>query len=210
VTLPLPIMFSLARTAYVVCLGIIIVLAIVSRRGWLFWMLIIFLLLSPFILPKAVINRALYSFQDRRYFGFLDPSSAYRILIWKKAWWFIVNHPIFGGGLTRENVIDSQYARVIIETGIVGFILFSWLLCRLVKLGVRLFKAIPDDWIKGLAVGFIACVSGLIVSGFAAITFNIVRIMEPFWALAALTAYLLYFINTQRENPAEIKAVNKI
>jgi len=43
---------------------------------------------------------------------------------------------------------------------------------------------------RGLALGFLAGFIGLLVHSFGAATFIIVRIMEPFWFLAAIVIVL--------------------
>jgi len=191
--LPFPIMFSFSRSAYIASIAVALLLAVISRRKWLIATLIVFLLLSPFILPKAVINRALYNFQDPRYFGFLDPSAAERVGAFSKAWYYIKTYPILGGGVAAGGgVLDSQYARIIIDTGLIGLALFLWLIFRLLGLGIRLFRSTTEGWIKGIAIGFVAVVVGLMLHCLGNITFYIVRIAEPFWALAALIAFLFY------------------
>jgi hypothetical protein len=56
--------------------------------------------------------------------------------------------------------------------------------------------------VKGLAAGFIIIIIGLAAHGWGNITFYIVRIAEPFWALAALIAFTLYYVSTQENNPS--------
>ena len=53
-----------------------------------------------------------------------------------------------------------------------------------------LVNAVKDDWEKGLALGFLAGFVGLLLHAFSANTFIIVRIMEPFWFLAAIVVML--------------------
>jgi O-antigen ligase len=197
ILLPFPIMFSFARSAYIAAIVMILAIAIISKRKWVFWTLIVFLLLSPFIVPNPVISRAFYNFQDRRYFGYFDPSAAERITVYKKLWDNLKFQPIFGQGVAwGGGILDSQYARVGIETGVPGLLLFFWLIIRLLKMGISLFKS-SEGWIKGMALGFIVVVIGVIVHGIGNITLFIVRIAEPFWGLVALVAFT-YYISLQK------------
>jgi O-antigen ligase len=94
--------------------------------------------------------------------------------------------PWFGGGVSWETVVDSQYARVLIETGVVGMAAFVFLFYRIMRTAREAHRW-SRDWVaKGLSLGVSAAFVGLIVHGLATITFLIVRIMEPFWFLAAL------------------------
>ena len=83
-------------------------------------------------------------------------------------------------------MLDSQFARVIIETGLFGFAAFSFLLWRVLKTTHEAFRW-SRYWVaKGLSLGMFATCIGLIAHGFGTISFLIVRIMEPFWFLVAL------------------------
>lgn len=210
VLLPFPIMFSFSRSVYIATIAMVVVMAIISKRKWLFFAIAAFFILSPFILPHAVIDRALYNFKDPRYFGILDPSSAERVVVYKKVWYNFKLHPILGGGIgMMGGVLDSQYARVIMETGLIGIILFLWLLFRLLKTGIKLFKNTAEGWVKGMGAGFSIAVIGLTLHCWGNITFYIVRIAEPFWALAALIAFFLQYTDAQR-NKALLPQVEKV
>jgi O-antigen ligase len=195
VVLPLPVIFCLSRSAYLAAIFIILILGITSRRRWIIFILAIFLVLSPVILPRPVIERALYNFRDPRYFGFLDQSAGERFFVFQKVWDFIKRYPFLGGGVAAAGgILDNQYARVIIDTGLIGLALFIWLIMRLLKLGARLFRHAEEGWVKGVALGFVTIVIGVVIHGLGNITFYIVRIAEPFWALAGLIAFLSYMI----------------
>jgi O-antigen ligase len=134
----------------------------------------------------------MYSFTNARYYGFLDSSAAERVGVFGKALNYIKSYPLFGGGIgAAGGILDSQFARAIIETGLIGLVLFIWLLIGLFRIGIRLFRRGNEGWIKGFSIGFIIVVIGLIAHSFGNVTFYIVRIAEPFWALTGIVAYLL-------------------
>lgn len=99
-------------------------------------------------------------------------------------------NPILGEGVSGLGLVDAQYPLVLGETGIIGFLIFIWLLTVIFKQSLSIFKQIEDDWLKGLILGFIGGFVGLLFHSFAAATFIIVRIMEPFWFLAAIVIML--------------------
>ena len=103
--------------------------------------------------------------------------------------------PFFGYGVAAFGLIDSQYPLVLAETGIIGLWIFIWLMVRIFRDGLQVYRAVEDDWGKGLTLGFLAGFIGLLVHGFSAATFIIVRIMEPFWFIAAMVMMLLQFEN---------------
>jgi hypothetical protein len=203
VLLPFPIMFSFSRSAYFATIAIVIMLALVSRRRWLIITGIIVLLLSPFILPKPVIDRLFYNFVDARYYGVLDQSFGERLFAFRKAWYYIVNYPIFGGGITAAGgILDNHYARIIIETGLIGLALFFWLIFRLIKMGFRLYRIAELGWIRAVGLSFVAIVIGLLMHCWGNITFYIIRIAEPFWAIAGITSYM-YFSTVMGKPPSQ-------
>ena len=94
---------------------------------------------------------------------------------------------IWASGL---GLIDSQYPLIIGETGIIGLWIFAWLMITIFRNGLQIYMNAQDDWQRGLTLGFLAGFIGLLIHGFAAATFIIVRIMEPFWFLAAVMVML--------------------
>ena len=82
--------------------------------------------------------------------------------------------------------MDAQYPRILAETGIVGMLAFAWLVYALFHLGLGSWRYAQDDLLRGLSVGLIAGLVGLLVHAIGANTFIIVRIMEPFWYLTGI------------------------
>jgi len=200
----IPFLFTLSRTSYVSGLFMLFALGIISRKKWFLILLVLLLLLSPFLLPSEVLNRITYNFRDPRYFGFADSSLAQRILVYRKAFHYLQASPLIGHGISEGNILDSQYARILIETGLVGISLFLWMLVRAFKCGLRLLRGTTEWWIKGLALGYTAGLIGLSIHSFGAITFYIVRIMEPFWILTGFIA-VLYNLMLKKEQDAGLR-----
>jgi O-antigen ligase len=95
--------------------------------------------------------------------------------------------PYLGGGVSWDTVLDSQYAQLLIETGFLGLFTFLFMLYRILRTA-RQTQRWSRDWIgQGLGLALMGASVGLIVHGFGTISFLIVRIMEPFWFLMALT-----------------------
>ena len=98
--------------------------------------------------------------------------------------------------------MDAQYPRILVETGIVGLLAFAWLVYALFRVGVSTWQDAQNDLLRGLSVGFIAGLTGLLVHAIGANTFIIVRIMEPFWFLTGIIITLSAMDESNRKAPA--------
>lgn len=211
-----PFAFTLSRASY---LGVIPAFAtltlLATRRRALVAILLIAVVCSPFLLvvaPPAVVNRVLYTFQPEAgqatvrlgKLG-LDPSTSARILSLGQALHGWAQRPILGWGVTGFGFMDAQYARVLVETGIVGFAIFLWLLWSVLKAARAAHRAMTDPIDRGLAMGFIAGTTGLLAHAIGSNTFTIIRIMEPFWLFAGIVLMLPVLVREEtRVAPAPV------
>jgi O-Antigen ligase len=197
----IPFMFTLSRTSYVGAIPAVVAMAVLSsRRRLMMGGLIAVLVSSPVVLtflPDSVMKRVFYTFEPERgqptvrvgAVGF-DPSTSARLISVKEALDGFSRRPIFGYGVTGFAFMDQQFARTLVETGIVGLATFLALIWAVLKAGVTSYRtlSIPED--RGLALGFVAGTIGLLGHALGANTFIIVRIMEPFWFFAAIVVAL--------------------
>ena len=193
----IPFIMTLSRASYISLLVALTALSIMGRQRLILGAVALILILSPILMPQDVLDRVNYTFQRGSGVPIeipgiktdlqVDKSTYERIYIWRKVQFNLGVWPWFGGGISWENVLDSQYARVLIETGIFGMLAFSFLLLQLWRTTRQSFLWSRDWVLKGLALGMVATTIGLTVHGLGTITFLIVRIMEPFWFLIALT-----------------------
>jgi O-antigen ligase len=196
-----PLAFTLSRASY---LGVLpayaALLALTTRRRTLVALLLIVAVCSPLLLlaaPASVVNRVLYTFQPeanqptvRLGKVGLDPSTSARILSLQQALSGWLERPILGFGVTGFGFMDAQYARVLVETGIVGFLAFLWLLWSVIRAGRGVHRRMVDPFDRGLAMGFIAGTFGLLAHAIGSNTFIVIRIMEPFWLCAGIVVML--------------------
>ena len=191
-------LFTQSRTSYFALLPVIMVFGLLTRRKVIvFGLILIAFLASPFILPSAVNKRIMFTFNQNAGSGQiaiggirLDTSTSARVKDWKNALLAWTKHPIIGHGVTGYNFVDSQYPRVLTETGIVGFLAFFYLLYSIFRLSINNVRNLKIPYFKGLSIGFLTGYIGLLVHALGANTFIIVRIMEPFWFFAGIIAVL--------------------
>ena len=192
-----PFLFTLSRASYFALLVGLLFLGIISRKWYLLAGLALILILSPLVMPDTVKDRVNYTFQrgtgeqiiiNGKDTGLqVDKSTYERVYVWNKVWFLLHVVPWFGGGIAWEQVLDSQYARVIMETGLFGIAAFLFMQFRIIRT-CREASKWSRDWVgRGLAIGTTSATIAMMVHSFGTISFVIIRIMEPFWFLVALT-----------------------
>jgi O-antigen ligase len=191
----IPLLYTQSRSSYLAAIpAVLSFLWLSKRKQWIPLVLLLVALLLPFMAPKVTKDRVSYTFTQ----GIgrpdtvtvagvqLDTSTSARIQSWGEAIRDLAQHPVLGFGVTGYGFVDAQYVRVAAETGFVGLLLFLLLLGTILRESYRVFKASHDPFDKGLVIGFIAGLTGLLFHAIGANTFIIVRIMEPFWFIAAM------------------------
>ena len=183
------------------------VLSIFSR--WRFYLiagLIVVLALSPLIIPRVAKERIAFTFsqpEEKGQIEFgkirLDTSASARIIGYQEGLSAWRERPILGYGVTGHHFMDAQYPRILVETGIIGMLAFIWLIYALFRLGFTTWLDQQDDLLRGLSVGLIAGLVGLLVHAIGANTFIIVRIMEPFWCLTGIV-FALSAVNEENRH----------
>ncbi len=166
-----------------------------KKRVLLFFFLLISPLLVYLLVPPRIIQFTLEGFHgDSVQIGGTTFQMGYsgtsRVFLWKNAFQELKKNPITGMGITGVGLVDNQYIRFLGETGFLGFSAFLWLLFRIFAMSLQAFRLSQDDLSKGLALGFIGGFVGLLALGMSANSFIIVRIMEPFWFVAAAVSVL--------------------
>lgn len=194
ILLIVPLLFTLSRASYIALIPMGVGLLVFSQRKLFMTSALAFsLVLIPLLLPKSVTDRVFYTFTQPYHpsqaeIGTvrLDTSTSARIRSWKQAVTDWPKHPIFGYGVTGYEFVDSQYFRVLVETGLVGLLAFLLLQISLFRRARDVLRGTHDPLFKGVALGFVAGFIALIVHSIGTNTFIIVRIMEPFWFLAGM------------------------
>jgi len=190
-----PLAFTESRASYlafIVMIGLFI--AFSRHKRLLLGMCLVSIVLTPFIVPKGVVERMAFTFDQAAESGQIklggmriDTSTSARLQAWRKVLtqdYF--KHPLLGVGVTGAQFLDAQYPRVLLETGIIGLLLFLWLLRRIWVLLRVCHRHLSDSSLRGVALGTLCGFGGLLVHALGSNSFIIVRIMEPFMILMGL------------------------
>ena len=198
VVLLISLLHTQSRASYLAVIPTCLVIVLLSeRRFYLLAGLVTALILSPIILPHTAKQRIAFTFTQRKHIGQvkvgpvqLDTSTSARLRSWKGGLQTWRQRPFLGHGVTGYGFMDAQYPRILVETGIVGMLAFVWLIYALLRVGLSTWREQQGDLLRGLSVGLVAGLVGLLVHAVGANTFIIVRIMEPFWFLAGIVIAL--------------------
>lgn len=190
-----PLLFTLSRASYIAVIVGLLTLALMAKKHWIVVAMAVVLIFSKQIMPTDVQERVSNTFIDdgqevqvgQYQTGItVDKSTHERIYVWEKVRYNLYVWPYFGGGVAWDRVLDSQYARVIIETGLVGLAAFVFLQFRLLYSARQTYKWAGDWMGRALGIAVFAITLALIAHSMGTISFLIVRIMEPYWFLVAM------------------------
>ncbi len=195
----IPLIYTQSRSSYLAIIPAAITLLWLSEKKNLVLVVLILLGISlPFLAPKVAKERVSYTFSQGRgridvveIAGIkLDTSTSARVASWRNASRDWIKHPLLGYGVTGYRFVDAQYIRVITETGLLGLITFLFLIFTIFRRTLNTFRESDDSFYRGISLGFLAGFIGLLFHSLGANTFIIVRIMEPFWFIAAMVSMI--------------------
>jgi hypothetical protein len=210
-----PFLFTQSRSSYLALIPVCLVIGFMARhRIIIVGCIILALMMSPFLLPSLVTDRISYTFNQPEHPGQilignlrLDTSTSARLISLKHCLKDWLKHPVLGYGVTGYYFVDTQYPRVLVETGILGLISFFYLLYSIFILTIRNLNNVTTPYFKGIIIGFLAGYVGLLVHALGANTFIIVRIMEPFWFFMGIVAVLPELESQRGQAVSEINEI---
>lgn len=121
-----------------------------------------------------------------------------RLNIWKKSGLFILDHPfglIFGLGkssVSRNMQPHNQYLQILIESGVVGVVIFITLLLIILKKTFTAFLYGKDTIRVACAAGLFSITIAMLVLSIGAEAFRTIKLSELYWFFTALTMVALY------------------
>jgi O-antigen ligase len=186
---------TLSRTSWIALGPMALSLLYFSdKKKIIMFALLVCIIAAPFAAPKSVQDRILFTVQQQKQEGQMkvgnvrvDTSTSARFESMRQVLTRdFAKQPIIGFGITGYAFLDAQYARVLAETGLLGFLAFLYLLRSIYRNAKETYYHTHDLFYKGLTLGYITGFFALLIHCIGANTFIIVRIMEPFWFLTAM------------------------
>jgi putative inorganic carbon (hco3(-)) transporter len=183
-------MYQFSRGGYLAVLVSVLVLGILKDRKLLV-VLGVFLLTWQLVVPVAVRQRVTMTENAS---GQLESSAQTRIDLWKESWDSFVHSPIVGngyatyqfgqhaGGLTDTH---DWFIKVLVETGIVGMIMYLFLLQQILAQAFRLFRRGNDPLYRGLGLGLLLGLCASMVANCFGDRWSYLEITGPVFVLVA-------------------------
>jgi len=195
-------MFTFSRAAYLAVLVGVFVLGLLKDRK-LIVILGVFLLTWQTIVPVPVRERVTMTKNAN---GQLETSAEQRVELWHGAEQSFMRSPIVGNGYAtyqmKEHLDDLRdthnwYVKVLVETGIVGFMIILVLLQQLLAVSFRLFRKATDPMYRGLGLGLFLALCSSIVANMFGDRWTYIEITAPIFVLTAAAIRALEFTSLE-------------
>ncbi|MEI6631737.1 MAG: O-antigen ligase family protein [bacterium] len=195
-------------------------LGIANRKKALVLLLITLTLIAPFILPGSVKKWA----KDVEYNPIRFMCNDDRIAVYRNSLNMIKAHPFIGVGANNymkqykkykdkveyRNIItlDYMYAHnnfihMAAEVGLLGLLIFIWLLYKLFKESARIYGSLSESYLKMLALALCACLTAFLVNGLTESSLYYSRVAVIFWYLIGLNLALAKFAHAKTDRASQ-------
>lgn len=188
-------MLTFSRGAYLGFLVGLVFLAVVKERKLLL-LLIPFLLTWQVFVPPSVKERVSTTYDESSHE--LESSAAERVTIWQDAVELIPQYPLFGTGFATYAYMHrvsmyadthNYYLKVLVETGLLGLLLFLALMTQMGRVGYKLFAgATSDPFLKSLGLGVMVALVSIFVSNMFGDRWTYIEEVGFFWAALGCAA----------------------
>ncbi len=200
-------MYCFSRAAYLAVVVCVLLLGLLKDRKLLI-IGAVFLVTWQAIVPTSVTERVKMTHAED---GRLEASAQERVDLWTNAEETILHYPLFGAGFASfqfgehvDNLKDTHnwYVKVLVETGVVGFLFAAALLQQMFAIAIRLFRRASDPLFGGLGLGLLICLTCLVITNMFGDRWTYLEINGLLWVIigAALRADQL----TQQASPVTV------
>src|SRR5882757_4457355 len=184
-------LFSYSREAYVGVLVGLFFLGLVRQR-WVLLAVAIFMLSWQTFVPMSVQERVLMTYDKNE--QQLDTSAQDRVILWDDAMNLFHQNPALGAGFDTYQWqhriggytdTHNYFLKVLVETGVLGLMFFVFLLARMTRLGVKLYRTAQDPFLQSIGLGFALVMACVFVVNFFGDRWLYVEVNGFLWVLLA-------------------------
>jgi O-antigen ligase len=182
-------LFLYSRGAYIAFIIALLFFSLIKKRALLIPLLFL-VLFWQVILPKTVIERINYTTIEE---GVLDSSVTTRLSLWRDSMDVVRSEPFMGigfGGFPHLGLLKGDphniYLKTLVEQGILGLAIILFIFAFSLRSGWRLYKNSNDTLLKGLGLGFVACVISTMVGNFFGNRWTYIQLGSYYWIFLAL------------------------
>ena len=171
---------TLSRGSYVGLVAAMVLMGLLRDRRILIWVLL-FLCVAPIVFPHDVANRLGTIVHVLPGTGSAAPTSwQSKVASWKQLRGEVFLHPLLGRGVGVFDCgwVDSEYMKVLVESGLLGLAVWSWWILKMLWIGWRGHRRSRIWWQQGFSVGYVCAMVGLLVHAVAATSLTAIRTME--------------------------------
>jgi hypothetical protein len=203
-------LFSLSRGGYAAFLVGVAFLGIVRIRKLLVFAVILLVSWQAFV-PGAVQERIMMT-QDES--GEIDNSAATRLALWEDAMEMFKRNPVSGVGMNTYAYLGrvgpyrdthNYYLKVLVETGVIGFVFFVFLLFALFWSGFRLYRLADDRFLRFLGLGFAGWMVATIASNAFGDRWTFLQISGYTWAVLGIVNRSIEIVLNEEDEPEELE-----
>lgn len=188
-------MFSFSRSGYLAAAVTVGFAGLIKDRRLLAGLIILAIFWKA-LLPLSVQQRIEMTKTDEGY----DTTVMERLGMWELAKTIISENPVAGAGFAVTRYLNIQvsgfqytwasfhsgYVETTVELGFVGLSLYLLIFLLGIHAGWKLYRVADHELFKGLGLGFIGCVLGVLGGNVAGTYWNYMNVMGFFWVLLAL------------------------
>jgi putative inorganic carbon (HCO3(-)) transporter len=184
-------LYSFSREAYAGVLIGLLFLGLVRQR-WILIGLAAFLLSWQGLVPTSVQERVLMTYDKNE--QQLDTSAQDRVALWNDAVDLFHQNPVLGAGFDtyqwQHRVgaytdTHNYFLKVLVETGVLGLMLFLFVLAKATRLGVKLYRNAQDPFLQSIGLGFALLMACVFVVNFFGDRWLYVEVNGFLWVLLA-------------------------
>lgn len=183
-------LYCFSRGAYLAVVVSTILLGLVKDRK-LIIICVLFLFTWQAVVPTAVTQRVNMTHDAN---GQLEASAQERVDLWADAEKSFFSSPILGTGYASfqfgehvDNLRDTHnwYVKVLVETGLIGFVIVLFLLQQMYAQAIRVFRKTSDPLYRGLGLGLLVCLTTSSITNFFGDRWTYLEINGLLWVLMA-------------------------